>query len=270
MMNCEESKKAFTPYLDGALTREAGDALGEHLDSCPMCRRDLEDTRSLIRSLSLVSRPAPPPDLVASITDALVIERAARAARPSLPLAVRVLRWVEPRVMPYAVGAFCSLLLFVAVFNALRQPLRLLNNLAEAERLEAGLPYNVTWVDGRGGYDVTRPLSPELYAAAARAPFSVESPTLNPRGALARLALEAPASGNPDDDDMIVVADVYGNGSASLAAVVEPPRNPRMLDDLQAALRKNPAFLPASLDRRPQTMRVVFVLQKMNVPDASY
>jgi hypothetical protein len=63
---------------------------------------------------------------------------------------------------------------------------------------------------------------------------------------------------------------VYGNGSASLAAVVEAPRNPRMLDELQDAFRKNPAFLPASLDRRPQTMRVVFALHKMNVPDESY
>jgi hypothetical protein len=67
-----------------------------------------------------------------------------------------------------------------------------------------------------------------------------------------------------------VVADVYGNGSASLAAVVEPPRNRRMVDELQAALRKNPAFVPASLDQRPQTMRVVFALQKVSVQDTSY
>jgi hypothetical protein len=268
MMTCEESKKAFSPHLDGALSREAGDALGEHLSVCPPCRDELEATRSLLRSLSLVARPAPPPDLAASISRALVIERAASRARPALPWPVRVLRWVEPRVMPYAFGAFYSMLLFVAVFGALRQPMRLLRNLAEAERLEAGLPYNVTWVDG--GYDVTRPLSPELSAAAARAPFSVESPTLNPRGALARLALNTPDTDHPDDDDMIVVADVYGNGRASLAAVVEPPRNPQMLEDLQDAFRKNPAFVPASFDRRPQTMRVVFVLQKMNVPDGSY
>ena len=43
-----------------------------------------------------------------------------------------------------------------------------------------------------------------------------------------------------------------------------------MVEDLQTALRKNPAFVPASLDRRPQTMRVVFVLQKMNVGDGSF
>ena len=120
-----------------------------------------------------------------------------------------------------------------------------------------------------GGYDVTKPLSPALYAAT-RSPYTAESPSLNPRGALARMTWTPPPSGNPDDDDMIVVADVYDNGRASLAAVVAPPRNPRALDDLQDAFRKNPAFVPAAFDRRPQTMRVVFVLQKMNVADRNY
>ena len=269
MMTCDETLRTFSAYLDGELTREACAAVDEHLDICPPCRHELEQTRSIVRALSLVARPAPPPGLQTSINNALSIERAARRARPTLPLPERVMRWLEPRLMPYAVGAFYSALLFVAVFGALRSQIEIMRNLAAAQRLEAGLPYSVTWVDGEGGYDVTRPVSPEIYAAG-RSLYGPESPTLNPRGALAQLAW-APSSGDrPDDDDMIVVADVYGNGSASLAAVVEPPRNPRMLDDLQDAFRRNPAFVPASLDRRPQTMRVVFVLQKMNVPDGSY
>ena len=271
-MTCDESLRVFSLYLDGELAREMCAALDEHLGVCPPCRHQLEQTRSIIRGLSLVSRPATPHDLTASIGNALSIERAARRARPALPLPERVMRWLEPRLMPYAVGAFYSALLFVAVFGALRSQFQILRNLAAAQRLEAALPYTVTWVDGGsgdGGYDVTRPVSPELYAAG-RSLYAAESPTLNPRGALAQLAWAPPSSGRPDDDDMIVVADVYGNGSASLAAVVEPPRNPRMLDELQDAFRRNPAFVPASLDRRPQTMRVVFVLQKMNVPDGSY
>jgi len=269
MMTCEESQKALSPYLDGALGRETSDALGEHLGVCPVCRGRLEGTRAVVRALSLTERPAPPANLAASITRAIVIERAARRAAPSLSLSERVGQWVGPRVMPYAVGALYSMLLFVGVFGALRQQFQMLRNLAEAQRLEAGLPYAVTWVETPGQYDVTRPLSPAL-SVAARAAFTSESPTLNPRGALAALTLSPPDAGRPDDDDMIVVADVYSNGSASLAAVVEPPRNRRMIDEFQDALRKNPAFVPASLDRRPQTMRVVFVLQKMNVPDGSF
>ena len=269
MMNCEETQKAFSPYLDGALTREAGDALGEHLGACPVCRQQLEETRAVVRGLSLLARPAAPPDLSASIKDALIIERAARVASPPLSLSERATRWLSVRLMPYTVGAVYSMVLFVAVFGALRQQLRLLRNLADEQALESVQPSGVTWIDVRGAYDVTRPLAPDL-AVAARAPFTNESPTLNPRGALAALTLTPASDGRPDDDDMVVVADVYGNGSASLAAVVEPPRNRRMIDELQDAFRQSPAFVPASLDRRPQTMRVVFVLQKMNVADRSY
>ena len=266
MMTCSESQKAFSPYLDGALSREAGAALAEHLGACPVCRHQLEETRAIVRGLSLMARPAAPPDLAASIRNALVIERAALERTPRLSPAERVARWVGARLMPYSVGAVYSAVLFVAVFGALRSQLVILRNLAAAQALENGQP--VPGTDG-SGYDVTRPLSPDL-AAAARAHWGPESPTLNPRGALAALTVAPPGDGNPDDDDMIVVADVYSNGTASLAEVVEPPRNRRMVEDLQNALRKNPAFVPASLDRRPQTMRVVFVLQKMNVAENSY
>jgi anti-sigma factor RsiW len=269
MMTCSESQKAFSPYLDGALSHEAGAALSEHIGACPVCRHQLEETRALVRGLSLMARPTPPTNLAASIRDALVIERAARNATPRLSTAERLSRWIGVRLMPYSVGAVYSVILFVAVFGGLRQQLRILRNLSEAQALESGQSYSITWIDARGGYDVTRPLSPDL-AAAARAAYGPESPTLNPRGALAALTVTPPRDGNPDDDDMIVVADVYANGSASLAEVVEAPRNRRMVEDLQTALRKNPAFVPASLDRRPQTMRVVFVLQKMNVADDSY
>jgi Putative zinc-finger len=269
MMTCEESQKAFSPYLDGALTRAAGDVVRLHLDACPVCRHQLDETRTVVRGLSLLARPAPPPGLSASIKDALIIERAARVASPPLSITERATRWLSTRLMPYAVGAVYSMVLFVAVFGALRQQLRVLRNLADAEALENAQPDVAAGANAPGLYDVTRPLSPGL-AVAARAPFTDESPTLNPRGALAALTLAPASESRPDDDDMIVVADVYSNGSASLAAVVEPPRNRRMIEDLQDAFRQNPAFVPASLDRRPQTMRVVFVLQKMNVADRSY
>ncbi|HEX8723742.1 MAG TPA: zf-HC2 domain-containing protein [Pyrinomonadaceae bacterium] len=267
-MTCSEAQKVFSAYLDGTLAREACAALAGHVGACPVCRHQLEQTRSLVRGLSLMTRPAPPAGLSAEIRDALVIERAARNAAPRLSPAERVARWVGARLMPYSVGAVYSVVLFAAVFAGLRQQIILLRNVAEAQALEN--EQSVPWADGRGGFDVTRPLSPDLAAAAARANWGPESPTLNPRGALAALTLTPSRDGNPDDDDMIVVADVYSNGTASLAEVVEPPRNRRMVEDLQDALRKSPAFVPASLDRRPQTMRVVFVLQKMNVADTAY
>ncbi|HET6891507.1 MAG TPA: hypothetical protein VFH31_10425, partial [Pyrinomonadaceae bacterium] len=75
---------------------------------------------------------------------------------------------------------------------------------------------------------------------------------------------------NEDADDMIVVADVFSNGAASLADVVQPPRNRKMLNDFQTALRQDAAFVPASMDRRPDTMRVVFSVQKVDVRDRNF
>jgi hypothetical protein len=69
---------------------------------------------------------------------------------------------------------------------------------------------------------------------------------------------------------MVVITDVFSNGRASLADVVQAPRDRRLLDEFQNALREGPAFVPASYDKRPQTMRVVFVLQKINVREGDF
>ena len=66
---------------------------------------------------------------------------------------------------------------------------------------------------------------------------------------------------------MVVIADVFSNGTVSVADVMHAPRDRRMLDDFQAAIRNNAAFVPSSLDRRPETMRVVFAIQRVEVRD---
>jgi hypothetical protein len=43
-----------------------------------------------------------------------------------------------------------------------------------------------------------------------------------------------------------------------------------MLDEFESALRQNAAFVEASLDRRPDTMRVVFAVQKVDVDDRKF
>ena len=100
--------------------------------------------------------------------------------------------------------------------------------------------------------------------ADSRAPFGEQSPSLDPSGALAALtrAYSRPHTQSllADADDMIVVTNVFSNGSASLADVVQPPKDKRMLDEFESALRQNAAFVPASYDRRPDTMRVVITL----------
>ena len=67
-----------------------------------------------------------------------------------------------------------------------------------------------------------------------------------------------------------VLGALRGFGAASLVDVVQPPRDKRMLAEFESALRQDAAFVPASLDRRPDTMRVVFAVQKVNVDDRNF
>ncbi|HKR15504.1 MAG TPA: hypothetical protein VJT15_25780 [Pyrinomonadaceae bacterium] len=180
-----------------------------------------------------MSRPTPPANLVASISTALYIEAAARRQSPKPSPAYRVLGFLRPRLMPYTVGWVASVILFFSTFAGLR-------------------PHFVALREA--GNDLYKPVTAE-FLARERAPFGTESPTLNPRGSLA--ALQNAGDYDPDDD-MVVVADVFINGTAALADVVRPPRDKRMLDEFQSALRKDPAFVKASLDSRPDTMRVYF------------
>jgi hypothetical protein len=266
MMTCEETQQAFSLYVDDRLAQPARAAFEQHLHQCPVCRAQLAETRTLLRELGSIARPAPPPGLTASITSALRIEAAARQRQPTLSFSEKLAQWIQPRVMPYTVGAFASIIFFMVMFAALRSSLMAFRDWDVAQRQSQDTVAFRSATEE--GYDITQPITPEMYAAR-RAPFSIDSPSLNPRGALAAFTRSALQS-NEDDDDMVVVTDVFSNGSASLAGIMQAPRNPRMLAEFQDALRKNPAFVPASYDRRPQTMRVVFVIQKVDVRERQF
>jgi hypothetical protein len=266
-MLCEETRQSLSPYVDDCVSLPARVAIDEHLDRCPVCRDEAVELRSLRRRLSLLTPPAPPADLALTISNALAIEAAAQRQQPTPTLGQRIKRFVEPWVMPYSAGSFASVLMFFLMFTALRPHFVALREAAAQQR------YSVFEIQPLGGgYDLSQPVTAEGLAAE-RAPFAFVSPTLNPRGALAALTVSyARPHANLDGeaDDMIVITDVFSNGVASLAKVVNPPRDKRMLDEFESALRQNPAFVNAALDGRPDTMRVVFAVQKVEVDDSNF
>ena len=257
LMSCEETRQSLSSYIDDGVSLPARVVIDEHLDRCPVCRSEVASLRSLTRSLSSLARPKPPADLAYTISDLLTIEAAARLAiKPAF--GTRVARFLEPRLMPYTVGSFASVILFFLMFTALRPHFVALRE--AALRNNGGNVILVRPYEPR--FDLYQPVSQQDFADS-RAPFGEQSPSLNPGGALAALsrAYSRPhASYTADSDDMIVVTDVFSNGAASLADVVQPPRDKRMLDEFESALRRDAAFVPASLDRRPDTMRVVITL----------
>jgi Putative zinc-finger len=265
-MSCEETRQSLSSYIDDALSLPARAAIDGHLNRCPVCRAEVADLRAMTRAFGLLARPGTPPDLAASISDCLKIEAAARRQTPDPSIGYRIARFVEPRLMPYTVGSFASVILFALMFAALRPHFVALR---EASMHTSGvIVLNTVWP----GYDLNRPVTPEDFAAS-RAPFAEQSPSLNPGGALAALTrsyTHPRADYYQNSDDMVVVADVFSNGAASLADVVQAPKDRRMLDDFESALRQDAAFVPASLDRRPDTMRVVFAVQKVDVDDRNF
>jgi hypothetical protein len=109
-------------------------------------------------------------------------------------------------------------------------------------------------------------LSPYEYAFSRHA-IAGESPSINPQGALVALTRSL-VRGKMEDEEVVVVADVFGNGLAKIAQVVEPSDDDRSIRQLQRALESDPVyapFVPASYDRRSETMRVVLKIQNVNV-----
>src|SRR5215213_703581 len=266
MMSCEETRQTLSLYVDDCVSLPARVAIDEHLDRCPVCRAEVAGLRSLTRSLSLMTRPKPPAGLTDTISDLLTIEAAARRA-PHPSLGRRIARFLEPRLMPYSVGSFASVILFTLMLSALRPHFIALREAA----LQNSGSVIVLHAYEEPGYDLTQPVTREDFAAS-RAPMGELSPSLNPGGALAALtrAYAHPHDSYSDADDMIVVADVFSNGVASVSGVVQPPRDKRMLDEFESALRQDAAFVPASMDRRPDTMRVVFAVQKVDVDERQF
>ena len=268
--SCGEIQQSLSLYSDDGLAPDARETCYRHLEVCPVCRARLAEMRSIRNSLAMLSRPSPPDDLVPSINKAMVAADAAQRARRNTTFGDVISAWLQPVAMRYAFSSLASVIIFTSVFAALRPHMIALHEAALAfEQMPiASYPDDPF----RPAYDINKPISPESYVAL-RNPYNVESPSLNPGGALATLT-SAPnhlsRNSRQGDDDMMVVADVFSNGSASLADVMQAPRDRRMLDDFEKALRKDAAFVPAALDRRPGTMRVVFSIQRVDVRERDY
>jgi putative zinc finger protein len=266
-MSCDEIKELLPLYCDDGLAEDERTRCDSHMEVCPVCRSTVAQVRSLRLRLATIQGSVAPASLVSTIQDAVraeaVVRRARRRAPKSEIFVDYISVWLQPRVMRYAFSSVTSILLFSLVFLALRPHMIALHE-------AAGVLNDFTVAAEPGRYNIYEPITPSNYAAL-RKPYNSESPSLNPEGGIATYNLaNGQAPGSNSRDEMVVVADVFSNGSASLTDVMHGPRDRRMLDDFQAALRNNAAFVPASIDRRPESMRVVFSIQRVEVRDRNY
>lgn len=61
-MTCSKAKKPMALYAGGDLSERRKRAVGAHLDSCPACRRELEEYRRALAQIKAAAGAEVPPD----------------------------------------------------------------------------------------------------------------------------------------------------------------------------------------------------------------
>jgi hypothetical protein len=259
MSKCEELQFDLPLYFDGSLNANERSAVDAHLPECPLCRQKLSEFEDLSVSLKSIPRFSAPDDLVGAIRESVAARAFSSASgSPMFHLIDRRRSWTEIWLMPFTAGAMATVLLgFTMLWLVLRSqpvPLSAYSSPASSSTTSVFVANN--------GIDI----SPDQYAFT-RLAISGESPSINPRGALVALT-KSLVRGEMHDDEVVVVADVFGNGLAQIAEVVEPSRDRRAVQELQKALQSDPAFapfVPANLDQRSENIRVILKIQNVNV-----
>lgn len=272
-MKCEDLQLNLAVYFDDTLSEGELAILDKHLDQCPLCRQSFDDFHKVRNGLRSLARPEPAADLIASIRYAVSSKLEPAVSAPAFKLLERRRNWLDVWMMPYAVGVSASLILSFSllwlILSASDAPFRFeAASARESSSDRAILLANASPSGSSLGIDLT-----PLEYANSRSAFAFESPSVNPRGALVALTRSL-VRGEMRDDEVVVVADVFGNGLAKIAEVVEPSNDQQAIIELQKALQSDPAFapfVPANLDHRSETIRVVLRIQSVNVstgPDA--
>lgn len=263
-MKCENLQFNLSLYSDNILTDEEREILDAHLIQCPLCRQKLSDIQEIRNSLRNMARPEIPLSVLTSIRNAVATEISVPVPIFQIETKVSFREWLSARFMPYAVGSFASLLLgFALLWSLMTSGSQVQNEFAQSQ------PYpNSTVLLASSGAkkDSIDDITASQYAQT-RLAFAGESPSLNPQGALVALT-NSLVRGEMRDDEVVVVADVFGNGLAQIAEVVEPSKDREAVRELEKALKTDSQFapfVPANLDQRSETVRVVLKIQSVDV-----
>jgi len=266
-MSCKDLQEAIALYADGDTLEENVRArLDAHLAACPLCRVRLAEFQTLQNDLRVLTRPAMPADLLNSVRAAVAVEIKTTQKNQPFIYTEAFREWLQFRFMPYAVGTVASLILTATLLLSLLSVgnVTVENNLASGESSMGSS--SILLASNSNSMIDELAITPSEYAAM-RFGVGNESPSVNPTGALVALT-KSIVRGKMRDDEVVVVADVFGNGVARISEVVEAPTDESDLEALENALQKDPneaAFLPARFDNRSDVVRVVLKIQRVDV-----
>ena len=200
-----------------------------------------------------------PKHLLASVKTAVRTELAPSAPKSKTYFSQDWLEFLQMRVMPLTVGTAASLffgfsLLWILLSSANRQPSVSTTELSRTTVIAAPLPASDTEISLTD-------------FVAGRGLVSSESPSINPQGALMAMT-KSLIDRNIKEDEVVVVADVSSDGLAQIEEVVEPLNDENTVYELERAMQKDSSdapFVPAFLDRRADSVRVVLKIQRVDI-----
>lgn len=268
-MLCENLQFNLPIYLDDILSETERADVETHLAQCLLCRGKLADFQSSRNILRGLPRPALSNELLTAMRNRVAQKAEIKPGIYASMFSNEWREWLQMRLMPYAVGTAASVLFTTTLLWSLLSAAYIPEKTIELAKNDA--PFRSTVLlanpslDNFGGDAVLSPAS----FAATRSSVSINSPSLNPQGALVALT-KSIVRGKMKDDEVVIVADVFGDGLAQIAEIVEPSSDMQAVRELEKALKSDPRyaspFVPANMDgRSDSTVRVIFKINRVDI-----
>jgi len=272
-MKCENLQFNLSIYLDDCLTGDERALVDAHLAQCPVCRQKLADFQELRNNLRVLARPEIPNQVLNSVRSAVAGELKSTETTPLFLFPNASIGWLQSFLMPYSVGVVASLFLGFIILGVLLSGTNMNQPNTEIASVSPKYTRSVTLVNPKINADENFIFDSSDIALTsqdlsnARLSVSGESPSVNPSGALIALT-KSLVRGEMKDEEVVVIADVFGDGLAQIAEVIEPPHDAQTLSNLKKALntdRDFAPFVPASFDKRADSVQIVLKIQRVDV-----
>ena len=211
-MRCSDVKSDLPLYSDDILSVAERADLDAHLDTCPLCRQALSEYQEVKNGLRSLARPAMSQAFLTSLRSAVAAELSPAIRTPVFHVIEDRRSWFDTWMMPSAVGTVTSLVfgtfLLWGIISSARDPGEFISmkTTPRPVMLASSNP-----LIGEESIDIL----PADYATT-RLSIAAESPSVNPQGALVALT-KSLVRGEMKDEEVVVVAEVFGNGLARIA-----------------------------------------------------
>ncbi|MFV0389117.1 MAG: anti-sigma factor family protein [Pyrinomonadaceae bacterium] len=261
-MNCERIESELALYLDDEFPIADRLRVEEHLSKCPNCRAKLDQFKQITYTLRTAQFPPVPIEISARIRAAIEVAAIRRTGALNSPrfrtfpernLSEKFHHWL----MPYSLGSIAAVIFVFVLFIGLTTTKDAADTIAKTEDSD----YTQLIV--------ANSFNSDAFALPGDPPVALEgfTPRINPRGAIYSLATSL-ANGEVHDEELVLVANVFGNGIATLNQLVKAPKDKHELDEIKAAFSSDPnkaPFLPPTLNQDSKAVKVVVKIQWVNV-----